>query len=369
MSGNVKPKCYAPKIGIFYNTVLDKISPCCQFKNKYTLSEYDSNEVERLVDLKNPDSPCNICINRESYGKTSLRNSFQNYYNDYYNNEEYPIYADIRTSNFCNFQCNMCTTIDSSKIENYVKKYPHMGKFFKYVSDSPKNSIINLNEKLLKNLKIIKVAGGEPTIDESCYNFLNNLLKINKRKDKELWLTTNGSNLNNFLESYAESFKKISVTISIDAIEDLYEYIRYPGKWNKTEKELQNSITKFHNVSFNINCVIQCFNLIYVSSWIPWFSKFKNLNPSCKIVWLECTSPSHFGLNSLSSKSKSFIIKEIDKLKKYNNINDKLEELLIMIKKSSYNKNDNNMLHNYIEETNKIRKTNAYDQFLNFLKI
>ena len=87
-------------------------------------------------------------------------------------------------------------------------------------------------KKLLENLTdltTVHFCGGEPLYDKDALNYLNS---IQNKKDVFLSYATNGQTFPNdkILQTWKE-FKKVTLSISVDASDDQYDYFRYPCKW------------------------------------------------------------------------------------------------------------------------------------------
>lgn len=361
----MKPKCYAPYIGVFYRTNNNQAAPCCQYRTTVDPDNYDYTVPLNDIENSSNNANCITCWEREKYGKTTLRNSFEKYQKDYAQDWDgrsfMPIYADVRTSNYCNLQCNMCSPLDSSKIESFIKQNPQVETYFKDVSPGFQNTDVNLPIADLGKLRVLKVAGGEPTIDPKCIKFLDDFIQQHNTSNVELWLTTNATRMIPFLQKYKPYFKRMCVTLSLDATGNVLEFIRYPANWTAIEQNINAAIDQILYDDLNVNIVIQPYNLLAINSWIDWFSEFKRRVPRTKIVFLECANPKHFSLRALDDRAKDFIHQEINKARSmYNNLDDKFTELEKMVSKAKFDKNCQSKLIDYTNTISKIRNIDAW---------
>jgi len=368
-------KCAAPYIGIFYRTNNNRISPCCQYRTTYDPMEYDYKDAVQDIEEQEQTPNCETCWERERYGKSTLRKSFDRYResfaSDWDGHSFMPVYADIRTSNYCNLQCNMCSPLDSSKIESFIKTNPEMEEYFKDVSPGYQNSTVNVPVADLGKLRVLKVAGGEPTIDPKCIEFLDSFIAEHDASNVELWVTTNATRMLPFLRKYKPLFKRLCVTLSLDASGPIVEFIRYPADWNIIQSNIDSAIEEELCDDMNINIVTQPYNLISFSSWAPWFSEFKERVPRTKIVFLECSNPKHFSTRAMSERARERSVEGIDYIRSnYSNLQDKCDELYKIVTGKTYDVKYHKKLIKYTEDIGRIRNIDVWsiDPSFEYLK-
>ena len=106
---------------------------------------------------------------------------------------------------------------------------------------------------LIHQLKIIKLLGGEPVIQPEVIKILNNI-----DNHARIQITTNGYNFNNnFIKSIKN--KNVHFYISLDGIEEVYEYIRYPGKWYVVNQNIIFLLE--NNYPVTLKFVVQFYNI------------------------------------------------------------------------------------------------------------
>jgi MoaA/NifB/PqqE/SkfB family radical SAM enzyme len=151
-------------------------------------------------------------------------------------------HVDVRWSNKCNYACVYCSPLYSSKWETELGMKPK------------KNSSDNLKEYLYANIKRLKnvyLAGGEPMLMKQNKEFLELLLKHNP--EVHIRVNTNLSKTKTGVFDLLCQFKNVHWTISVDSIEDEFEYIRFNGVWKDfldNLKIIRN--IKDHKISFNM---------------------------------------------------------------------------------------------------------------------
>lgn len=153
---------------------------------------------------------------------------------------------DVRWRNTCNYSCVYCGPNLSSK----------------WAVERNKQSIYRIDEESLdrtkhyilsrvKDVKHVYLAGGEPLLIKENLELLEELKKHNP--SVTIRINTNLSVIDNkIFEMLVNDFKNVKWTISIDAIGEDYNYIRYPGDWNKFLENLTYLYSKTNNIDYNM---------------------------------------------------------------------------------------------------------------------
>ena len=211
------------------------------------------------------DNRCAVCINLEKAGSKSIRQeTFEKFPNIDVSEIKNPIYFDIRFSNVCNFRCRTCWHGASSKWFNDAKQLgTNLGEKAILQNIQDFNDFITKTGDSLLKAEEIYFAGGEPLVTEEHYLLLEFLIKHNKTNVR-LRYNTNFSVLKfkqyNVLELW-KNFKDVELLASIDASEELGEYIRKEFDW-KLFLENRNKIRLLENVRFKIAPTISVMNIL-----------------------------------------------------------------------------------------------------------
>ena len=293
-----KPWCVIPFVHMYASDPIWDDKVCCVASNKLkTWADNPENWLEEkwtseyMVDLRkrmfdeDAELPeCSECIAMERNNGLSDRMQHEQYYKDEdieYNIEtgnQYgaPIDFDLRPGNMCNLQCRMCGPASSSQLNKEIKSnktlFKQLGHKYDVVDGSNWSSEKNLSyiEKSLPNTKKIKFLGGEPTIMPDVNRLLENMNQ-NKIYDTlgTLHFTTNGTNLNRKFYDKIKNYKTVDVNLSIDGIDKVVEYIRYPLNFKKF-KENYESVRTLDNVSVVLNCTVQSLNIHHMLDYTKW---------------------------------------------------------------------------------------------------
>ena len=148
---------------------------------------------------------------------------------------------DVRWTNLCNFACVYCSPEFSSKWAdelNVIQLTPIVEQ-----SDQFKEYIY----KHAKKLKHVYLAGGEPLLMKENLELLREL-----NPDVNLRINTNLSKVDTGVFNAVCGFKNVHWTVSVETVEEEFEYIRFGGQWSDFLDNL-NTIRKLdHKISFNM---------------------------------------------------------------------------------------------------------------------
>jgi len=179
---------------------------------------------------------------------------------------------DIKFGNKCNLACIMCDPGSSSlhvkEKENNPPTEEHQKLGIRSSGDDKSFDKNNLDELLAQapNLMRLKFTGGEPTLLDGFKQFIEKLSITPYAKNIEVMIVTNGTtDVTKWIETFSK-FKLVEVNWSTDGIGDTFEYIRWPGKWNKTtniQRKFNQTIKEkgYTNIVSILTSAIQLLNL------------------------------------------------------------------------------------------------------------
>ena len=247
------------------------ISPCCAYTNQIKLhskTQYWSSEQLKNIQqnmLNNVrDTGCNVCWEKEDRGYSSLRQHSNQIYATHIdqikqnNKQNNPFYLDLRLGNLCNLKCRMCTSEWSSQIAGEILDNPNEEWI-----DTPKQKIIELDndtwellDQWIPYVRRVFMTGGEPTIIKRNLDYINKIIISGQSRNVELIFTTNATNINQNFIDIGKNFKSVSYNVSIDAVGELANYIRYPSNWQTINDNLKKIGT-----GVSLNTTIQWLNM------------------------------------------------------------------------------------------------------------
>lgn len=275
------------------------ITPCCLLPNNYDL---DLIKQDLLNGIQTP--ACNKCWKIEAMGQQSRRQQ-ENIFLDYKLDQDIDLIRQdckeqkhetllyqITTSNLCNQACVSCDSQLSTKwaqVEQKMGKVPHPPQYFDHH---------NINYSKARKISLL---GGEPLFDPRTFEILKKLIDHNNT-DCFISLITNGSiTLTDQQIELLKQFSDLNICISIDGIGPVFEYMRWPGNWNKLTSNLDQyrSITKNISASYTISSL----NAFYYDQTVAWFEQ-NNLTYNHNIV----SQPAWLNLKNMPVKFKQHLV-------------------------------------------------------------
>lgn len=219
--------------------------PCChntKFKNIQfdNIDQYwnspELNDLQKSFQLNKKDPSCNYCWNLENSGQKSLRiESLSRPISDPYCVKQ----VKLRTGKTCNLSCMSCFSTISSTYQTLWQSDPTWimpaGKLTDAVYDYDMDSWIRKNHS---QIEYIETLGGEPLFSKDFLSLLDFLVESDSAKNITLFLITNGTLLYPSLLSVISKFKKTVFAVSLDAIGQANDYIR----WGSDFKKINNNI-------------------------------------------------------------------------------------------------------------------------------
>ena len=148
---------------------------------------------------------------------------------------------DVRWTNVCNFACVYCSPHYSSKwareldVKLTTPNTQQLESFKSYIFDHA------------ANLKHVYLAGGEPLLMKENLELLEKL-----NPDVQLRINTNLSKVDTRVFEEVCKFKNVHWTVSVETIEDEYDYVRYGGNWQDFLDNLKIIQGLDHRITFNM---------------------------------------------------------------------------------------------------------------------
>ena len=151
---------------------------------------------------------------------------------------------DVRWTNLCNFACVYCGPMFSSKWASELKVVQHgptteqIDQFKQYVFEHA------------AQLKHVYLAGGEPLLMKENLELLMLLKKVNPSVN--LRINTNLSKVDTRVFDLVCGFENVHWTVSVETVEQEFEYIRYGSSWTDFQENLTTIKMLDHKISFNM---------------------------------------------------------------------------------------------------------------------
>ena len=292
--GSVKVCCRSHPIGNIQDNDLEEI--------------WNNDTIKRIrKQVLNGERPseCEPCFSLEDQGVESLRqrhiigvipearinlypNALSALKEDYSMPFEIPT-MEIKLNNLCNLKCRMCNPTDSTSWNDWKEVEEFYDKEKNFISENVRKLNLirkpyldkfedNPNwwtsfEKLLPYFRRVEFAGGEPLMDPQHYRILDALKPYGQ--NIEIKYATNGTTLGikggRTIHDYWPHFRSVAVNISIDGVDQVYNYIRGNGVYTDVVSNIEE-IQKITNVSRIVGAVaVQVSNVLILDKMIEHF--------------------------------------------------------------------------------------------------
>lgn len=223
---------HCPRLDHFVRFNANGTVGCCgHMTGNPTFKSYDElQSSDWLAEIKNEMAhdawpvECQRCKTTEQESGNSIRLDSINRDRAFKSlRKDYLIVGGV-LDNVCNSACLTCNAELSTKIGSLTDK--------KYIKINNTDRFWSLPQERIVHLDI---NGGEPSHSKNYKHLLANLPK----NIKSVRLNTNGSKVLEELLSLVERGIHVTVTVSLDGIGDVHDFVRWPIKWNKFYKNLQ----------------------------------------------------------------------------------------------------------------------------------
>lgn len=286
------------------------ITPCCLLPHN---SDVDKIKQEFLQG-KRP-KECSKCWTVEDLGLHSRRihnnYSMENKYNLTLDEiaevcrrgENKIVLYQVTTSNLCDQACVTCGSQCSTKWAELERRANIPSQPFYQID------LVQANIDYV-NLDKIAFVGGEPLFDPKTFEILEKLAQHENFDVSVSFVTNGGSMISQPHLELIKKFKTVGFTVSIDGIDSEFEYLRWPGRWNR----LLDNIKQYQQIGkVNVSYTVSSINAYYYDKTMSWFEENNlevvNLNPVYYPAW--CS------LNSMPAKLKQVIKNQNNKLSEF----------------------------------------------------
>lgn len=347
------------------------VKPCCSFNNGKDINwdniklqninsfneALDTNEWRNLREKVAPDN-CSYCIQGEKQNSHSLRR----FWNDAIEDDEVRLeIMHISVDSLCNMSCLSCSPVQSSswnKKKN-IKELADNGLNFKYNNEL--TSYVENFKRVAQNtdynnLKILKIGGGEPFYSENVYWFLDLLDSKIDLSNVDLWINTNASIIpKDNIWKLIKKFKTIHIDMSIDAVGEYHEYVRYGSKWSDILSFIEFvKNNKEDNIFLRVHSVYSILNFNSYTKVLDFFHE-NELEFTCTVLQY----PRYLSVLNVPRQHRLFhLIKKYDQMSKINNALKSDIEYLTSGTLKKYlelmEKENNNRLEDYNPELKRI---------------
>jgi hypothetical protein len=283
--GNWCPEIYRSVYIDRHNDTHALVAPCCQAASQLEpVDTFDFKTSPYLTQLRTQfdqgqqPSACNNCWTVENYGHKSRRQSAIEFFQDKAPNTAVQLQSIDHSATWaCNLACIMCHPGSSSlwaSQENLTRDdLKAIGRLFQKSN--------NFLDKLdVSHIKKIHFNGGEPMLNNDQTDLLLKLKEQGVLKNTFISYNTNGTVMpsQQVIDLWKQA-RLVKIFFSIDAVGSAFEYVRWPGKWEQTSKNiLDMRATLPNNVMFGFNTTVGNYNVLEIAEVYDWFNKHIQTN-------------------------------------------------------------------------------------------
>ena len=319
------------------------VRPCClaideiedSNGNKYKLANTSLIEIQNSTAMKTlredflagkkPQS-CRRCWNEERAGRTSKRMHTLDRLKHMidtdvsWTSDAMPLmFLDLKLGNICNLKCRICGSWSSSQFAaeeiRFNRKEETRSSFaYQMLKDGawPRESAEFWDDldQHLDNIRYIEFTGGEPFMIKEHFQLLQKLVDTGRAAQVEIHYNTNGTQYPEEGEAIWKHFKHVEIALSIDDVEQRFEYQRSNAVWTdvvaNTERFRQLR-SRNSNITLQACCTINVFNVYYLETVAHWLLQQK----FDFIYWNMMHDAYYFSISTLPEAAKAAITKRL----------------------------------------------------------
>ena len=186
-------------------------------------------------------------------------------------------FVELRLGNLCNVRCRTCNPASStqwiSEYNQLQQELPFVTKYSKLNDDwTQDDAFWNSLFENSKNLELIYINGGEPTLVEKHWNYLQRLIDHGLNTQVTLWYNINMTNLPDSLLAIWKQFKKVIVHASIDDIGERNSYLRKGTSWVTVEANIAK-LQSLPWIETHVTQTVSWMNIYYIDEFRQYFDR------------------------------------------------------------------------------------------------
>jgi len=234
-------------------------SPCCYIPQ---ISLQDPTFTQQMQEF-HARVYCNDCRSKKPPIQSRLRIPDVNHTD--------PVYIELSIDTRCNAACLSCNDYFSSTWKEQNQKFQ-----IRTASDYPDPQIDTqvvhdlFNQISFRNVTCINFFGGEPMVSGVTELVLQRLVDEDLAPQITLIFTTNASKppRDRWLHLLTQ-FQKVEFLLSIDGIEEQFEYLRWPLKWAKVQDTI-DSIQELHSYQITVSATVSALSIFGIHRVQQW---------------------------------------------------------------------------------------------------
>jgi MoaA/NifB/PqqE/SkfB family radical SAM enzyme len=282
---------------------------------------------------------CSRCHKEDNLGQVSYRQNYNKYWTE--DREDgaqwlqrvedsisrglevplLPAYFDIRPGNLCTLKCRMCHSDYSNLIKDdpVHSKWAHQSLPSKTTRFSDGKQWYQADEaiiaELLENVqetRMFYLAGGEPLVNPFVRRLIDTLIDRGAAAHVSLEISTNATVLPPPLIEQLSRFANVRLFLSIDGYGPLYEYIRYPGKWDRVAKNLEEVSRLTSGWSCAVTTTVQNYNALALPEIFKTMEAY-GLPCNFNLVY----QPEYLSIRNMPARARQLAMQRLIELRSY----------------------------------------------------
>ena len=233
-----------------------------------------------------------------------------------------PVSLDINFSSLCNLKCRMCFSGLSSELAKEQKTivddngWEWKGHLswepldMEIIDHGKNNKLMTELYDMMKNTKRIYLKGGEPSLLQTMYNYLDYPVDQGYAENIQIKFNTNMTNVQKRFVELMDKFRKVDLTMSIDGVGAVQEYIRAPSKWSSISKNITYFIENNDRADLMVSPCWQIYNLFNIYEHLEWFNEM-NKKRKVEVTPIILDYPMHFRIDSLPYEVRKQAIQQV----------------------------------------------------------
>ena len=294
--------------------------PCCIYSNSLANNLEDYLSSPELAKLKSDfahglqPAGCQQCWNDEDSGHPSKRTRDLEYVFGKQKPSNGLFVIMVALGNSCNLACRTCGSYSSTtwiqeeeKSGKEIEIFPH-NRFYR------EKSFMDELKEISKNVGHVYFMGGESLLAgiNEHLDYLDHLIGQSPEKI-HLHYTTNATMFpNEKFWSRWNRFKMVDIQLSIDGINEHFDYTRWPATWKEVSqnvKRYQDLVSGQDNIKLTIGHVVSIFTVYYFPEFFKWCLQNKLKDPFISLL----KYPKHYDIRSLPLKVKDKVRQKLSK--------------------------------------------------------
>lgn len=258
---------------------------------------------------------CRKCWDIEDLGGRS----FRQIWNDVLDTHEPPShtaarYLDITLGNKCNLTCRQCNEwnshlwqIDNVRLGRGTDPTLTNTRWFEL------DPSLRLLESALETATHVNFLGGEPLIVDQQLELLRHCVALGRAGNIELSYNTNMTVIRPGQLELWNQFKRVNLSVSIDAVAQGNDYIRQNSSWSDIVRNLHTIHSSCPSVRMTVHSTFGTYNALTLHELVAWsdsFSCFKGRLPWINVVH----SPQLQDCRNLPTAAKQLISQRLQQI-------------------------------------------------------